>query len=224
MGKREVLRNAREIEKYLEVLLPKLEPSGGIPETPMNRKARGSSRPPISEHVMRLWLSNPHAGRINNILREAAQSTEDVELAGRAMWKVLSDVLFDHTAIRRWKAAGGVEERRFWMLCQLLAQRLAVIYDTPQGPYELRVYIHPTDEPERQKTRTAQKIDTSYTRRLMVRQLEEVEEETGYKGLMAMEILCERKAKEGKDWSVPKLRKARECINRENKERREGAA
>ena len=54
-----------------------------------------------------------------------------------------------------------------------------------------------------------------HTRRLMVEQLEQVEHSTGYTGREAMEILSERKAREGKDWSVSKIRRAREMVNRE---------
>lgn len=217
MGRNQVERNASEIEKYLEVLLPKLEPRGGIPDAPMARKERGTSRPPVSDAVMRLWEANLHAGLINSVLKEAASTTETVELEGRPMWEVLSDVLWDHTAIRRWKAgeAGGKAERRFRVLCLLLAGRLRFKYGADLA---LRVVVHPEDEQQREKTREAQKYTTAHTRRLMVEQLEEVEEETGYKGLMAMEILCERKAKEGKDWSVSKLRRAREIVNKEREQ------
>lgn len=139
---------------------------------PLGRKERGSSRPPVSEAVMRLWEANPHAGKISEVLREAARSTDEVELEGRPMWEVLSDVLFDHTAIRRWKAEGGVEERRFWMLCRLLAQRIAIKH----GPhYQLSVTVHPEDEQQRAGTREAQRRDTAYTDRRIVKRLEGLE-------------------------------------------------
>jgi hypothetical protein len=214
LSRRDVLRNARELEKYLEVLLPRLEPSGGIPDVPYSRKERGGSRPPVSTHVMRLWMSNPHLDRIHGVLKKAAMATDDVKLEGRPLWHIASDCLFDHTAIRRWKHEGGVEEKRFYMMCMLLAQHLADKYDQPDEPYIIRVYIDPNDEQERQKTREAQKADTHYTQRRMIEQLEEVEEETGYGGVEAMEILSDRKKREGKDWSVRKLRDARTYVNK----------
>ena len=74
-------------------------------------------------------------------------------------------------------------------------------------PEALVVRRHPQDEEEcRGRSRTGQKIDTMHTRRLMVEQLEQVEHSTGYTGREAMEILSERKAREGKDWSVSKIR------------------
>ena len=95
--------------------------------------------------------------------------------------------------------------------------------DPDDGRHALCVRRHPEDEEEsRGRTRTGQKIDTMHTRRLMVEQLEQVEASTGYTGLEAMEILSERKAREGKDWSVAKIRRARTEINRERET--EGAA
>lgn len=218
MGRKDVLHNAGEIEKYLEVLIPKLEPSGGVPDAPMSRKERGSSRPPVSEYVMDLWQANPHAGRINAVLREAARSTEDVEILGRPMWKVLGDVLFDHTAIRRWKAAEDpTEARRFGMLCHLLAQRLAIKHDLPGEPYRIRVHVRPEDEPQRPATRAAQKADSRYTDRLIIDLLERVEDD-GYEGKEAMEVLQDRRVREGKEaWSIPRMRRARRNVNRERR-------
>ncbi len=158
-------------------MLPKLEPGGGIPETPMDRKHKGKSRPPVSDTVLKLWEANPHLGRINGVLKELATTTETVELVGLEAWRVLSDVLFDHTAIRRWKAEGSIEERRFWMLCRLLASRLAAKYDRPGAPYRLFVVVNPDDEQRRQMTREAQKRDTAYTDRVIVGRVEALESE-----------------------------------------------
>jgi hypothetical protein len=223
VARKDVLHNAREIERYLETLLPKLEPGGGIPDNPMNRKARGSSRPPVSDYVMRLWRSNPYLNQVNDVLKRATLLGDD-GLEGRPIWHILSDCLFDHTAIRRWKAEGGINEKRFYMLCMLMAQRLADKHDTPQGAYRITIYIEPTDEPERQRTRQAQKANTRYTQRRMVEQLEEVEEETGYRGQMAMEILSERKQKEGYDWSPRRIKEARTVINAERRQSKGDAA
>jgi len=211
-----VHRNAAEIERYLEIVLPKIEPGGGVPEVPMDRKFKGESRPPISDYVMKLWMSNPHAGRVNAVLKEAVRSSEAVELAGRPMWRILSDVLFDHTAIRRWKARGGVEEKRFWMLCLLLAQRLADKHDRPGAPYKIRVYTEPDDEQQRPFTREAQKRDTAHTDRVIVRRVEALEED----GMGREE--AKRALTEDKDntWSYWRIDRA---IVSQNKQRR-GAA
>jgi hypothetical protein len=213
----EVNRNAGEIERYLEVLLPKLEPRGGIPENPMNRKERGESRPPVSPYVMSLWMANPHAGRINEVLEQAARSSEEVELEGRAMWEILGECLFDHTAIRRWKAEGGAPERRFWMLCRLLAQRLAIKHGRPGKPYILTVYIHPEDEQQRQATREAQKRDTAHTDRVIVRRVESLETE----GLGREEAKRALTSDPENTWSYWRIDRA---IVDENRRSREGAA
>ena len=206
--------NAREIETYLEILVPKFEPTGGIPDLPMSRKERGSSRDPMPPHILNLWLKNIHAGRINNILHMAQNGEGYVKIKGRKMWEILDDCLYDHTAIRTWKGIGGVEEKRFYHMCLLLAYLASDEYDTPQQPYEITVYTYPDDEQLRPPTRSGQKVNTFYTRRQMVDQLERLEEQLGEKGEHVMKMLSEAKKAEGKDWSVPKLRKAREVVNR----------
>jgi hypothetical protein len=211
----EVVRsNAREIETYLEVLVPKFEPTGGIPDLPMSRKERGSSRDPIPPHILSLWLKNIHAGRINEILKEAKATGGYVLIKGRSMWEILDDCLWDHTAIRTWKDVGGLQERRFYHMCLLLAYVAAEKYDTKAGPYEIRVYTYADDEQLRPATKEGIKVNTFYTRRLMVEQLELLEEQLGEKGEHVMKMLCDLKKAEGKDWSVPKLRRAREVVNR----------
>jgi hypothetical protein len=210
----EVNRNAGEIERYLEVLLPKLEPGGGVPEVPMSRKERGGSRPPVSEYVMDLWQANPDLGMINEVLKEAARSGESVEIEGRPMWEILSDCLFDHTAIRRWKAAGGSAERRLWMMCRLLAQRLAVKYGTG---VRLTITVSPEDEQQRQQTREAQKRDTAHTDRVIVRRVETLETE----GLGREEAKRALTSDPENTWSYWRIDRA---IVDENRRSREGAA
>jgi hypothetical protein len=206
--------NAREIETYLEILVPKFEPTGGIPDLPISRKERGGSRDPMPPHILNLWLKNVHAGRINHILYLARNGEGYVKIKGRKMYEILDDCLYDHTAIRLWKDIGGVEEKRFYHMCLLLAYLAADEFDTPNNPYEITVYTYAEDEQLRPPTRNGQKVNTFYTRRQMVEQLEELEERLGEKGEHVMRLLCEAKRVEGKDWSVPKLRKAREVVNR----------
>jgi hypothetical protein len=206
--------NAREIETYLEILVPKFEPTGGIPDLPISRKERGSSRDPMPPHILNLWLKNIHAGRINDVLTEAKDSEGYVKIKGRAMWEILDDCLFDHTAIRTWKDNGGVEEKRFYHMCLLLAYLAAEKYDTEYGAYEITVYTYADDEQLRPKTNEGIKVNTFYTRRQMVEQLELLEQQLGQKGEHVMKMLSDIKKAEGKDWSVPKLRRAREVVNR----------
>lgn len=187
--------------------MPLLEPRGGIPDTPMARKERGTSRPPVSPRVMRLWEVNPHAGKINAVLSELATTTEEVELEGREAWRVLSDVLFDHTAIRRWKAEGGVEERRFWMLCRLLASRIRVKHGLE---YRLFVTVNPEDEQQRQKTRTAQKHNTAYTDRRIVERVIGLEADG-----MGREEAKKHLARDPENtWSYPRIKRAITATNK----------
>jgi hypothetical protein len=212
----QVLRdNAREIEVYLEVLVPKFEPGGGIPDLPMSRKERGSWRPPVSDHVLSLWFKNIHAGAINKVLHKVATGSDGlVKIDDRRVHEILAECLFDHTAIRRWKDENGVDEQRFYAMCLLMAYLLAEANDNHQ-PYRIKVWINADDEQRGQRTRQGQKVNTFYTQRRIVEQLEELEEELGYKGRRVMEILSERKKAEGKDWSVDKIRRARTEVNRQ---------
>lgn len=173
----------------------------------MDRKYKGESRPPVSPAVMRLWEANPHAGKINAVLADLATTTEEVGLIGREAWRVLSDVLFDHTAIRRWKAEGGKHERRFWMLCRLLASRIRVKH----GPhYRLSVTIHPEDEQQRQKTRTAQKHNTAYTDRRIVQRVEGLEADG-----MGREEAKKHLAQDPENtWSFPRIKRAITATNK----------
>jgi hypothetical protein len=210
-----VRSNAREIEVYLEVLVPKFEPGGGVPDLPLSRKERGSWRPPVSDHILALWYKNIHAGRINWALRRAQTGTDGlVKIEGEYMRDILAECLSDHTAIRRWKDENGLEERRFYKMCLLFAYVLAQEYDSQHESYEIRVWINADDEPAARRTHQGIKVNTFYTQRRMVEQLEEVEEELGCKGMRAMQVLSERKRAEGKDWSVHKIRRARTEVNR----------
>lgn len=213
-------RNAGQILRYLDAVLPQLEPSGGIPETPMNRKERGASRPPVPEHILSIWQNNPHAGRINQVLREAAHSTDSTELAGRPMWEVLGDCLFDHTAIRRWKAQGGVEMRRLWMMCRLLAQRLSIRHDRPGVPYEIFVTVRAQDEQAasfeqgRSKDANEAKTHNAHKRyRNLSREMDEImaEEECGV--LEAVEVLNRRRqARKAESVSWATIKRARAFV------------
>lgn len=70
----------------------------------------------------------------------------------------------------------------------------------------------------RGRTRKGQKIDTMHTRRLMVEQLEQLEASTHYRGDEAIEVLAERKQKEGRDWTFSKIRDAKTAVNKERRE------
>lgn len=202
--------NAAQILRYFDAVLPQLEPGGGIPDTPMARKERGSSEgTPVPDYLLDLWRDNPHAGRIGEVLTEAAHSAASVELEGRPMWEVLGEVVFDHTAIRRWRAEGGVEMRRLWMMCRLLAQRLAVKHG---GDFQLIVNVRAEDEQVASKRAAADKdktIDAQASYRRIVRGIEYLEEH-GYsreaaKSKKARDLMC----------SVPRIEKAITFVNRE---------
>jgi hypothetical protein len=211
--------NAREIDTYLEVLVPMFEPQGGIPDVPLSRKERGTSRAPISDYVVSLWKTNIYAGRINKILEKALKGPDGFAmLDGIRMYELLGICLYDHTAIRMWKDNGGLPRIRFKNMCMLLAYLMAEEFDQNGTPFRLKVWIRPEHAQQRAYTRQAQKVNTYYTREQMVEQLEELERELGEKGQLAIEILVEKARKRGLDWSVPKIKRAREVVNRVRRE------
>jgi hypothetical protein len=214
--------NAREIDTYLEVLVPMFEPQGGIPDVPMSRKERGTSRAPINDYVVALWKTNVYAGAINKVLEKALHGPDGLaNLDGIRLYEILGICLYDHTAIRMWKDFGGLPMRRFKNMCMLLAYLLAEEYDHNGTAYRIKVWIRPEHAQQRAANREAQKITTFYTRQQMVEQLEDLESELGKKGQLAIEILVERARKRGLDWSVPKIRRAREVVNRVRREKRQ---
>jgi hypothetical protein len=221
---RAVRRIASQIARYVEYVWPKLERRGGTPDDPMDRDAKGGSNPPMGDHAFDVIDANRLPSRYFRFFLEVLEQGKGKTTNGVWHSEVLKAVRYDAGNLTQWRA-GQTEEHREMMQAFEETVRTAakgvVFAHGPDIASQVYVVVNPEDEQQRARTRSAQKIDTLYTRRLMVEQLEEVEEETGYKGLMAMEILSDRKKREGKDWSVRKLREARTVVNRE---RRENAA
>ena len=224
-------RIANLVAAYVEHVWPHTERSGSKSETPMP-KAKGSSNPPFAEYAHRMLDSNIVAsGHFYWALERTWETSAKGKKEGVPHRFIVRALREDPAALQHWRDRTPTLARAFWETCvhvakgvmlihgqsapekKELERRLALDYDDPEA---LVVRRHPQDEEElRGRTRNGQKIDTMHTRRLMVEQLEQVEASTGYTGLEAMEILSERKAREGKDWSVRKLRSAREAVNRE---------
>lgn len=226
-------RIAKLIARYVEHVWPHIERMGGTPDEPM-QQAKGSANPPFGDYAHRLIDSNTVPSLYFHWALETTEQSAVKSSDGIYFSAILHDLRYDAGLRERWRDLNGGDNsynRAFWEMCRHVAKGVVFVYGrtdmerkrleglmdlSPDDSGALTVRRVPSDELEgRGRTRQGQKIDTLYTRRLMVEQLEELERSTGYTGLEAMEILSERKAKEGKDWSIPRLRKAREIVNRE---------
>ena len=234
MGSREDLekRVSRLVAQFIEHIWPHLERQGGTPDEPM-QAAKGSTNPPIGDYAHGLIDANRIASTyLHWALEEVAKG--DVKSSdGIPFSEVLLQLRYEPARLQTWRDRAPAMRRAFTECCRWAAKGVIFVHGQTKAereeltrrldlsaddPEALVVRRHPQDEEEsRGRTRAGQRIDTMHTRRLMVEQLEQVERSTGYTGLEAMEILSERKSKEGKDWSVAKIRKAREVINRERR-------
>jgi hypothetical protein len=223
-------RLSRLTALYIEWVWCHTERAGSSGETPM-QDAKGSTNPPFGDYAHRILDSNRVA---SDYLFAALEETSNcgVKSSDGVLYRdVLQLLRYNPGLINHWRDKNPTMHRAFRECCQHVARGVLYIFRrtkpdrdelcrrlglSPEDPEALVVRRHPLDEEEsRGRTRTGQKIDTMHTRRLMVEQLEQLEASTDYRGIAAMEVLSERKAKEGKDWSVAKIRKARTEVNRE---------
>lgn len=224
------------MRNYVEHVWPHLERGGGTPDEPM-QAAKGSSNPPVSPWVLALMESNAVATRYIGWALGMVEEEDWYSSDGVPYSALLTIIEEDPGALERWRDPAAYYSRdlarAFDQMVRKVAKGVMFVHGrtdkeranlerlmnlSPDDPDALVVRRHPLEEEERRgRTRRGQVIDTMHTRRLMVEQLEQLEASTDYRGLAAMEVLSERKAKEGKDWSVRKIRRAVECVNRERR-------
>jgi hypothetical protein len=193
--------------RYLEWVWPRLEKRGGTSDLPpLNRKAKGESTPPVSEHVLDIMNANTVAGKyFREVLEECARGGKSY--GGHDYGDLLRAIRYDSGILRE----EGVREAA-WGMCLHIAQVIAHRFG-PQA--QIHVYTYPGDVEARQKTREAQVIDTAKSRRILVDEIERVAEREECSAWAAMGLLEDRKG-----YSLPHMRKALEVVRRE----REGVA
>lgn len=222
--KRTVNRNAGQVLTYLEIVHHKILPGGGVPETPMSRKERGGSRLPLTDGAVDLAEANAGFTSVLAEMLRPKNAPSGALANGEPCWRVLSDLLFEATAVRTWRAqeAGGRPENMeaAWELCRRVALALAV----RRGPAYLlpRVVTNTRDAAEILLERTEQAknpnreppkvraITAADSYRAIVRDLERMVEEEGW-------------TKEGAKWrkaeelgcSVWRIRDAVKAVNKE---------
>jgi hypothetical protein len=106
---------------YIERVLPHLERTGGFPDSPMDRDAKGTSNPPVGDRALALWSLNRDAGAIFNPL--LAELRHGRETAGGYQFRDMFDLaVYDTGAFMRWLSVSQERCDAYWKLCVLVAQ------------------------------------------------------------------------------------------------------
>jgi hypothetical protein len=217
-------RVARLVRSYVEHVFPHLERQGGTPDEPM-QAAKGSSNPPVSDWTLRLIHSNRVASGYLHWALEITEQGGVRSSEGIHYSEILRALRYDAGLLQTWRDKQPQMVRAFNEMCLHVAKGVMLVHGQtqnekknlerrmdldPQDSEALVVKRAPDDEEEtRGRTRLGQKIDTMHTRRLMVEQLEQIERAyPHYTTKECMEMLSDRKQRDGKDWSVTKLRRA----------------
>lgn len=151
----------------------------------MSRKERGSSRPPLSENALDLSEANRELTAVlSGLIRPRHMPSG--ELQGRQAWEILSDMLFDATAVRRWRSeadAGKPTNLRACLdLCRLMAgvlaerrgpdYRLPRVVTTPKRAAELLAERGEQAKNPNREAPKVRKITARDSYRAMVRDME----------------------------------------------------
>lgn len=146
---------ANQVSRYID-LWHKLEMGTGTNETPLNRKERGSWRPPVANVAHGLWDTNRLAGSLIGPELDDLEARPGIGFAGHSFSDLLKEMRENPGAKRTWKQAVDLtpnsEEAQkaeaVWNLCLLVAKVL--IESNPKNPdgsdYELEVKMHAQDE------------------------------------------------------------------------------
>lgn len=194
--------NSRQVARYLEWVWHLIERSTQTPETPMNRKSRGSWKPPVGENAHIIMENNRYVTPVLEPLLQNAKRSE-AALCGIYFSDLLTEVAQYPAAVSRFRnnqGAVGYEGRRaraFWGMCWLYAYALKA-HDGPGGPLVLRVRTDKREEagdpnydpPGRTRTFTK---ENSY--RIMVEDMEAMvlagtHSKEGAKAAKADELMC----------------------------------
>jgi hypothetical protein len=198
----ETNRKASKVYTYLTLVRSKIEPGAYLSEEPLSRKARGSSRPPVSESVLTLMELNSRAASVLDPLIEELAAT-NTEIGGHRCDGMLSELASHPGCERSWS-----EQKRgaLWGMCVLLASAT----DTDFEVYASVSGIAGVGEGNPATKREARKLDTRDSYRLIVAEIERIERETG----MGREEV-KRHLRDTRDWSIGKQNDALGFVKRE---------
>lgn len=216
-NKEAVRKIAEKTARFIEYVWPKLERRGGVPETPMNRKAKGKSNPPMGDHAFDVLEANANASRYLRFHLEVFENGDRRSSDGVRFSEVLKAARYDVGLIDAWREGRTEEDRNyrraFNEVCRAVAKGVLFVHGE-KGADAFEVVVNPHEEQQRQKTREAQKRATAYTDRLIVGRLEELE-----KGGLGREEAKRALAKDPDNtWSYWRVERA---IVAENKTRKD---
>lgn len=212
---------ASQIRRYIEKVLPQLERAGGFPDSPMDRRMKGSSNPPVGETALRLWWSyRDYATKLNPLIADLRQHY--ISIKGYECSEMLDMAVYDSGAFIRWLSEDSWRRDAFWGLSLLLAQ---VLKDHWGPDVTLQVDNAPDEEETADprkvapKWRTITATDAYYS---IVARLARIRMEHPAITEAAAEVECQKELEKlGLSGSIGRIRDAKGFVN---KERGEGAA
>jgi hypothetical protein len=133
---------AGQIRLYIEKVLPQLERAGGFPDSPMDRKSKGTSNPPVGEKALRLWWEyRDYATKLNPLLAEMREHR--VAHQGYEFREMIDHCVYDSASFGMRLAGDAKARYAFWQMCLLLS--VALVQDWGED-VKLEVDDAPEDE------------------------------------------------------------------------------
>lgn len=217
LDSRHLSRLASQVKRYIEKVLPQLERSGGFPDLPMDRAAKGESNPPVGDMAMLLWWVNRDVGKILNPLLAEMYKGHDF-YGPYAFSDLLEFATYDSGAFVRWLSQNPAGRDAFWSMCM----QVAMVAMARHGKdIELHVITSPeideafgeVADPRRvpPKWRTITAHDAYYS---IVARLERIR--TQHPGITeaAAEVECQKELEaQGLSGSIGRIRDAKTFVN-----------
>ena len=212
MGAQEVTKNTWRVLDYLESW-HSIEASLMGSEEPYDHKAKGSSRPPVSDAALDLIEANREASHVLEPLLEELKMTRASYSGISAAW-ILMHTRHNPSAIPNWRANDSTEWKAVMAICHLLAQAVAAKMDGPDGPYLLRVYTsrkaveEALGDPRGATNGKVRTYTAHYSYRIIDAEIERLMDE-GYSEMAARQYLKDRGV------SGPRISRARAFVREE---------
>lgn len=217
-------RLAGQIRRYIERVLPQLERAGGFPDSPMDRKSKGASNPPVGEKALRLWWQYRDYGmKLNPLIADLRRHNESID--GYLFTLLLDYATYDSGGFVRWLSVHASGRRAFWKMCLLLAQKLIDEWGVDVTlEIDEKLDEDEVSDPRKvaPKWRTITATDAYWS---IVARLERIR--MAHPGITeaACEVECQKELEDlGLSGSIGRIRDAKGFVNRERGEAGEGAA
>jgi hypothetical protein len=209
---------AGQVRLYIEKVLPQLERAGGFPDSPMDRKSKGASNPPVGDRALLLWWVNRDASiKLNPLLVELGN--HDASYAGQSFREMLHLAAYDSGAFARWQGVSGHRREAFRKMCLLVALALRAKHGSG---VQLHVTPNPRDDADQEvgDPRTVaprwRAITAEDAYRAIVARLERIRVEHPDATEAAVEVMCQEELEKlGHSGSIGRIRHAKTFVNAE---------